>query len=195
MKQFLIYVFILLSLSACKKNLSVFWEDDDAENLAVFSNTGNNIMSCYTNGMPFSTVPRMMRTSFPGSLYSFELDVSRHLKDSLKITWYGNKINEFGTSEESISVVFYVNKNFTLGEFNSLTGQRLRLDGKNGYFLMKSRGNEKGIGNIYFHKAESNIVNGDAEGEISGLFDAQFSDMKITKGRFDHYLVSKLLWL
>lgn len=188
MKQFLILFVLVLSLSACKKNLSVFWEDDDARDLAIFSDTGNNIMSCYVNGNPFSTLPRNITYSFPGSFSNYEVEVNRHQLDSVSVKWHGRKTDNSGNPEESITVVFYLNKNFTIGEFNALSGQRLNLDGNNGYFLMKSKGDAKGTGNIYFHKAEVNFVNGKYEGSIAGLFDARFPDVKITKGRFDHYL-------
>lgn len=176
-------------LMSCEKNYTVFLEDDDAEDLSVFSDNGNNVMTCYINGKSFRTKDRIVRYGFYAhddteinlSKYVFDAD-----SDTLIIRWQANPSSP---EPSSISLVLPVKKDFSYNDFNAFNGKRLAVDGVNGYFMINQYSWEKGTGNIYFHQAS--LLQNDPDGtgsHFSGIFEATLPSYKITRGRFDHSL-------
>lgn len=187
--------FVVLSFIACEKNYTVFIEDEDAEDLSVFSDKGNNTMSCYINGNPFRTRNRVERYGFGVKLDSeinLYKDTSAVDSDTLIVIWQ-NADN--APLPRSVSLVLAMPKGFSYTDFGSLNGKRLAIDGVNGYFMADGNLAEKGVGNIYFHRAL--LIPNDSLGTnspFSGVFEATLPSYKITRGRFDHFLATGLIF-
>ncbi|HRP55287.1 hypothetical protein [Agriterribacter sp.] len=187
----LVRCFFVLAIAivfvSCRKNHTVFVEDNDAKNLSVFSDRGNNVMSCYINGSPFRTQDRITGILFGRSDYDINLRKNNLAtdNDTLIVSWFAD-----GQSYEhySIELILSVKKGFSYTDFNLLEGKRLAIDGVNGYFVLDHKSGEKGTGSIYFHRAFL-ISNDSTEiSRFSGIFEAMLPSYRITKGRFDHTL-------
>lgn len=185
-----------LTIVGCSKNYTNFYEDEDNGGIAIFSNNGNNLLSCYIDNNPWRTSNRS--TSLFGrpeyEVYIYKT-ASTGIFDTLKFQWTGYYTADINASGQ-ISLVLPVAKNFGYKNLSALAGQRLHIDTTNGFFSFYSSGlnlpgsnnaNKKGSGNIYFHTASFDSIGpGSYSGTMSGLFDADFNAVKITKGRFDH---------
>ncbi|PVD52677.1 hypothetical protein DC498_09190 [Terrimonas sp.] len=189
--QWIIFAFISIAFVSCDKNYTVFYEDDDAEDLSVFSDMGNNVMSCYINGYPFRTRNRMSYGRFSGSVLSPEIELFKDDtatdSDTLIINWQSDIYSS--SNPYSVSLVLGVKKGFSYSDFNAFNNTRLSVDGTNGYFMVNSNRLEKGTGSIYFLRAI--LMPGNAAGisnQLSGVFEATLPSAKITRGRFDHSL-------
>ena len=184
--QRIVVAFILIALISCERNDTVFYEDDDAENLSVFSDMGNNVMSCYINGKPFRTKDRILRgISIYPEVELFK-DTSAPDADTLTINWQSDALSP---NFYSVSLVLAVKKDFFYNDFTAFNNTRLAVDGVNSYFLINSNRSEKGTGSIYFLRAI--LMQGNAGGisnRLSGVFEATLPSYKITRGRFDHTL-------
>lgn len=183
----------------CTKNDSKFYNDDEADGLAIFSNTENNVMSCYVNGEVWQTVPRI--TSILG-LYGtdYEVGLSRtpvsNISDVVQINWQGYyKKDRNATSD--INLQLLIPRNSFRRYINSLQGKRIAIDSSAGnYFTVSNNlaalNNRKANGSIYFHTMQIDSVGPDNfTGKMSGIFEADFGTGKITKGRFDHVLTQR----
>jgi len=184
--QRIVVAFILIALISCERNDTVFYEDDDAENLSIFSDMGNNVMSCYINGKPFRTKDRILRgISIYPEVELFK-DTSAPDADTLTINWQSDALSP---NFYSVSLVLAVKKDFLYNDFTAFNNTRLAVDGVNSYFLINSNRSEKGTGSIYFLRAI--LMQGNAGGisnQLSGVFEAILPSYKITRGRFDHTL-------
>jgi len=184
--QRIVVAFILIALISCERNDTVFYEDDDAENLSIFSDMGNNVMSCYINGKPFRTKDRILRgISIYPEVELFK-DTSAPDADTLTINWQSDALSP---NFYSVSLVLAVKKDFFYNDFTAFNNTRLAVDGVNSYFLINSNRSEKGTGSIYFLRAI--LMQGNAGGisnQLSGVFEAILPSYKITRGRFDHTL-------
>ena len=186
--------FISVSFISCHKNYTVFYEDDDAEDLSIFSDKGNDVMTCYINGKSFRTRDRVVDGGLVRSYIESEITLSKidsaADSDTLVIDWIGNQSN----NPDYVSLVLPVKKGFTRNDINSLSNARLVVDGTNGYFMINHNHSEKGTGNIYFHKAIFLQYTSSEEFNIfSGIFEATLPSYKITRGRFDHLLTAGLV--
>lgn len=184
--QWIVVAFVLTALASCERNDTVFYEDDDAESLSVFSDMGNNVMSCYINGKPFRTRDRILRGARLYPEIGLFKDVSAPDADTLTIHWQSD---ELSPNFYSVSVVLAVKKDFFYNDFTAFNNTRLTVDGVNGYFMINHNRSEKGTGSIYFLRAI--LMPGNAAGinnQLSGVFEATFPSFKITRCRFDHTL-------
>ena len=185
----IIVAIISIAFVSCDKNYTVFYEDDDANGLSVFSDMGNNVMSCYINDQPFRTRNRVYNAGFRGYLNTeIELfkDASAADSDTLTINWVRDVLSP---NPQSISLVLAVKKDFSYNDFTAFNNTRLAIDGVNGYFMVNHNRSEKGTGSIYFLRAI--LMPGNAAGisnRLSGIFEATLPSYKITRGRFDHTL-------
>jgi hypothetical protein len=184
--KWVILIVIVISHLSCKKNHTVFFEDDDAPYLSVFSDKGNNIMTCYINEKVFRTQDRITGVLFGHSDYDLYLykDNSAIDSDILIVTWYADQLSSFST----VTLALSVKKGFSYYDFNAFEGKRMVLDGINGYFMVNDNRLEKGTGNIYFRRAF--LIDNDSTDitRFSGIFEATLPSYKITRGRFDHTL-------
>ena len=185
----IIVAIISIAFVSCDKNYTAFYEDDDATGLSVFSDMGNNVMSCYINDQPFRTRNRVYNAGFRGYLSTeIELfkDASAADSDTLTINWVRDVLSP---NPQSISLVLAVKKDFSYNDFTAFNNTRLAIDGVNGYFMVNHNRLEKGTGSIYFLRAI--LMPGNAAGvsnRLSGIFEATLPSYKITRGRFDHTL-------
>jgi hypothetical protein len=181
-------------ITGCTKNYTKYYADAETPGLAIFSNTNNNILTCFVDGRPWRTNSRV--TSGLSLRASYEVYVSKYstnsLQDTLLFNWSGNSDgNEFGGS--NIGLVLAVSKNFSIKDLNALQGQRLIIDTTvNGFYSFNggsfNNSVAKANGVIYFNTAKfDSIAPNIYQGSISGLFEANFGSFKITKGRFDHF--------
>ena len=184
--QWIVVAFILMALISCERNDTVFYEDDDAENLSVFSDMGNNVMSCYINGKPFRTKDRILRgISIYPEVELFK-DTSAPDADALTINWQSDALSP---NFYSVSLVLAVKKDFSYNDFTAFNNTRLAVDGVNSYFMINNNRSEKGTGSIYFLRAI--LMPDNAAGisnQLSGVFEADLPSYKIIRGRFDHTL-------
>jgi len=183
---------LCLACLGCTKNLTTVVEDKERRGLAIFSNTKNNLMTCYIGATPWRTSPRIVNFLIGGTRY--ELTVAKSATssalDTLSFNWSGaflGNINQNG----NIGLVLPVPKTFDYTTFLSLQGQRLAINTTNGYFTLNLVNNNtvygKGTGNIYFHKAQLDSIGPRIYGgTLSGIFDADFNTIKVENGRFDH---------
>ena len=187
--QWIIVAIISIAFVSCDKNYTVFYEDDDANGLSVFSDMGNNVMSCYINDQPFRTRNRVYNAGFRGYLSTeIELfkDASAADSDTLTINWVRDALSP---NPYSVSIVLAVKKDFSYNDFTAFNNTRLAIDGVNGYFMVNHNRLEKGTGSIYFLRAI--LMPGNAAGisnRLSGIFEATLPSYKITRGRLDHTL-------
>jgi len=189
--QWITIFFILVAFTSCSKKYTVFYEDNDAEDLSVFSDKGNDVMTCYINGKPFRTRDRVLNGGFVRAYLDGEIKLhiidSAANSDTLVIDWIGNQ----PYNPDHVSLVLAVKKGFSRNDINSLNNNRLLVDGVNGYFMVNNNRLEKGTGNIYFHKAIFlQFDSSEANNIFSGIFEATLPSYKITRGRFDHILTS-----
>ena len=192
MKSKWILVATGLLLAGCYKNVSKYYADEEDKGLAVFSNTGNNIFTCYVNGLPWRTFNRTTGGLFSGE--TSELYISKQTdstsRDLLILEWSGF-LQKYPNTYNTISLYLRVPKDFTRNDIDSFQGQRFAVDSAKGYFSANISGfnTESGFGNIYFKSASFDSTSlGNYSGELSGILEADFPDFKITKGRFDDQL-------
>jgi hypothetical protein len=188
--QWITAIGISTTLVSCDKNYTTFYEDDDAEDLSVFSDMGNNVMSCYINGHPFRTRDRIYSVGFSSAYLSPEIELfkddSAPGSDTLTIAW---ERDASSPNPYSVSLVLGVKKDFSYDDFTALNNTRLAIDGVNGYFMVDGNRSEKGTGSIYFLRAI--LMPDNAAGisnQLSGVFEADLPSYKIIRGRFDHTL-------
>lgn len=190
--RYCLLVAVSVVFFSCEKNYTVFYEDDDAEYLSVFSDNGYNVMPCYINGQPFRTRDRIYTGGFNGGHFTPEVELYKDNtaadSDTLIIVWQRDVISPL---PRSVSLVLAVKKGFTYNDFGVFNNTRLTVDGVNGYFILNQDRTEKGTGNIYFRRAT--IMPNDSSGTnslLSGIFEATLPSYTITRGRFDHTLAS-----
>lgn len=186
-------VFILLS---CSKNATKYYADGQDKGIAIFSNTGNNLSSCFIAGKPWRTVARTSSGFRLGTNYEVQINrqPATNAKDTLIIQWRGYYEAD-RNSESYLSLHYAVPANFTFRDLSALQGTRFSIDSTNGFFETGipdfNRVYTKGKGNIFFQTARFDSVAANTfTGNISGLFDADFGSLQITKGRFDHFISS-----
>jgi hypothetical protein len=196
--NFTLVIFFLLLLvffnTGCSRNATQYYDDAENPGIAIFSNTGNNILSCLVNGKPWRTASRI--TYGIGARTSYEVYITKQstntLQDILLISWNGYYPAD-SLGQGNLNLIIPVAKNFSNKNFAALQGQRLQIDTTNAFFTTSisglNSGNIKGKGNIYFHIAQLDSIGPSAYmGKMSGLFEADFGAFKITRGRFDHLL-------
>jgi hypothetical protein len=187
--------FFIGTMLGCSKNETKFYNDDQANGLAIFSNTDNNLMSCYIQNQPWRTRDRVSGGFINHTTYELLINkqVTSGTADSLIFTWYVNPALN-STLNGDISLVLSVPKNFGYRELSALKGQRIALDSINGYFTFSPiLGNTgKGIGNIYFQNIQIDSIGpNNFTGHMSGLIDAKFAGgITMSNGRFDHYITA-----
>jgi hypothetical protein len=182
-------------LFSCTADQTEFYPDAQANGLGIFSNTDNNLMSCYIQNEPWRTRNRISG-GFLGNT-TYELFINRQItsgvSDNLIFTWYVNHTSNNALNGD-ISLVLSVPKNFGYRELSSLKGQRMALDTTNGYFTFSSTLSNfsKGTGNIYFHNIQVDSIGpNNFTGRMSGLLDAKFgSSLILSNGRFDHNITA-----
>lgn len=179
----------------CTRDDTKYYADGEDKGLAIFSNTYNNILSCYINDKPWRTFSRVL-TGFTPRMHN-EVEITRQpattSKDTLIIQWHGYfETNQRNTADIRLHLALPAHA--TINDLNALQGKRLIIDSTiNGFFEINDAGinpaNIKANGHLYFNIASFNsIAPNTYTGDISGLFDADFSSVKITKGRFDHFI-------
>ncbi len=178
-------------LVSCTKNETKFYADDDNNGLSIFSNTGDNIFTCYVNAVPWRTINRVCCGFLSGSVSElFIRQQADSLHNMLVIDWMGN-LQGNNSGFDDIILYLYVPASFRYEDFDKLQGTRIAVDSTTGYFSTYIQGasGERGTGFIYFNKAnfDSTVTNG-VGGSFSGLLEANFSGLTIKKGRFDHEL-------
>lgn len=192
--------FSILLLAGCSKNLTDYYPDAEDPGLAIFSNSGNNLMTCYTKGKPWKTDDRFF-SAIAGSgggyhiryeVYIFKQQSTTGNKDTLDISWTGTYVNDSVTIR-NIGIKIPVAPDFSYRNFTALRGQRISVDGTNGYFYTNGfslpTGDIRGKGSIFFLTAQADSLPTQRyTGKLSGIFEADFTGYTITRGRFDHTL-------
>lgn len=183
------------ALTGCTIESTNYYPDGQEDGLAIFSNTGNNLMTCYMNDVPWQTRPRAI-TTFIVSGRRYELYIRKQnfngVMDTLSFEWPGD-VTANANNQGSVSLSLIMPKGFGYKEFNALQGKRIAVNTTNGYFNSSIASlnplNVQGTGSVYFHTALLDSVGpGFYTGKMSGLIEADFNGKKITKGRFDHTL-------
>lgn len=185
----LLYCFLLMG---CYKNNTNYYPDAEDRGVSIFSDRGNNVMSCFIAGKTWRTIDRKVSGFSPRTVYEvyIQKQITGSLLDTIVISWQGY-YNESKDAQGALSLVLAVHKNFTAADFSALQGKRLVIDSlQNGFFSDGISGlRNKGNGSIYFHTARLDSIGpGFPIGTMSGLFEANFSSYKITRGRFDETL-------
>lgn len=186
-------LFVLLFSISCDQRDTRFYEDPTSNGLSIFSTKSNNISSAYFNGDVWRTRDRVYSIFSPTSYEIYiRKEVTTTASDTLTFEWVGYYPGENDQQRISFYFSMAIPKNFRAADLASLKGQRLVADGVNSYFGV--RGNSslptgKGTGSIYFHMVEIILrVQADGNGRMAGLFEADFPNLNVTKGRFDHNL-------
>lgn len=178
----------------CSKNSTKYYADDEDKGIAIFSNTENNIASVFIADKPWRTVSRTSSGVRPFTNYEVEIArlQANLAKDTLIIEWRGYyEADKNGIGYLSMHLALPAN--FSYKDLSALQGKRLSIDSTNGFFVLSNpsfnTNNKIGKGTIYFQTAQfdSSFVGG-YTGKIAGLFDADFTSFKITRGRFDHFI-------
>ena len=184
---------ICFFIISCSKNETRYFADNQNNSLPIFSNTGNNVFTCYINDSPWRTINRITPGLFSpatSELYIFK-QVDSIMQNFLVMQWWGYFQNN-ALGEGTISFYMHVPPDFSNKDIASLQGKRISIDSTQGYFITSIYGlnsSEKGTGSIYFNRASfDSTAAGVYTGSLSGLLEANFSTFKITSGRFDHQL-------
>jgi len=188
-------LFIVTFLPGCRKNYTTYYPDKEDEGLAIFSSTGNNLMTCFIDGKAWRTIDRTSYSSTQTSTYELEIEkrITSGSRDTLSFHWQGHYNTEKYASG-TVTLVLSVPKNFDYRSLSALNGQRLVIDSAvNGFFSTSisqlSVGNPKGNGSIYFHHLQlDSIAPLNFSGHMVGLMEARFPLFNITRGRFDEVL-------
>ena len=200
MKNLLFVLIATLVLSGCETDFTNYYADGEDKGIAIFSDEFNNISSCFIAGKPWRTVSRKS-SGFPGVHTSYEVDIFRQksivAKDTLIIRWYGyfeKRGNLYGQSYLDLHLALPANSTFK--DLSALQGKRINIDSTNGFFMLTDPDinptNIKGTGSIYFHTSRfDSVATNGYNGNISGLFEVDFTSFKITKGRFDHFITEE----
>lgn len=183
----------LILFVSCDSNHTVFFEDPDNNGLSVFSNKSNNIASAYFGDAIWRTRDRVSSIfSNPSYEIYIHKQVTSSASDTLFIVWYGRLPNQNNQQQVTIYFAKTIPKDFRAIDLVSFKGQRLIADGISSYFKINgypATPTEKGTGSIYFHMVDIQLNSqADGSGRIAGLFEADFTNLKIKKGRFDHSL-------
>lgn len=194
LKKWVSILFAVFILWSCSRNETKYYADGQDKGIAIFSNTGNNLASCFMAGKPWRTVARTSSGFSPGINYEVQINrqPATNAKDTLIIQWRGYyEANR--NYQDFLSLHLAVPANFTFRDLSALQGKRLSIDSSNGFFETRipdfNRVYIKGKGNIFFKTARfDSIAVNTFGGFISGLFDADFGSVQITKGRFDHFI-------
>jgi hypothetical protein len=186
------------ALTGCTIESTNYYPDGQEDGLAIFSNTGNNLMTGYANGTPWQTRPRSV-TVVVSSVKRYELYIRKYnfngVQDTLVFEWTGN-LAANGNNQGDISLSLIMPKGFGYKDFNALQGKRIAVNLTNGYFNSTitgiNPGNLQGKGSVYFHTASLDSIGpGFYTGKMSGLIEADFNGNKFAKGRFDHTINSE----
>lgn len=183
-------------LFGCTVDQTQFYPDAQADSLAIFSNTDNNLMTCYIQNKPWRSMSRISGgiLSYPDYELHINKQVTSGTLDNLIFNW-SVAPNVYSSINSDISLVLSVPKNFGYRELSALKGQRIALDTTNGYFSFSPAltSNSKGAGNIYFHNIQVDSIGpNNFTGRMSGLLDAKFSGgVVISNGRFDHNITAR----
>lgn len=185
------------ALTGCTIESTNYYPDGQEEGLAIFSNTGNNLMTGYANSVPWQTIPRTA-TVVVSSVKRYELYIRKNnfngLQDTLAFQWIGAAGGNAGIQGD-INLSLIMPKGFSYKDFNNLQGKQIAVNLSNGYFTSTissiNPGNIQGKGSVYLHTASLDSIGpGFYTGKLSGLIEADFNGIKFTKGRFDHTINS-----
>ncbi len=193
-KSVFIYMLSIIFFTGCTKDETHFYPDPQMPDLAIFSNTGNNVSTGIINGQPWRTFDRKYNGFAPPR---YEVSINKQYFDSatdiIYIKWDGylggNQYNYL-----NVTLAMSVAKNFSLADFSAMQGTRVTIDGMHNYFLAESQSNNtRGFGSIYFNvlQFDSSAVTGGIQGKLSGLMEADFNAFQLVSGRFDHDLVGR----
>lgn len=197
------FLALLVLATGCEKNESFYYADPQTPGVAILSNKGNNILTCFMNGHPWKTLPRTINYGFGRS--TTELQIRRtktnSLTDTLTITWRTDASNQ---DQYDIVLTLPVAKNFQPKDMAAYQGKRIEIDSTNGYFSLNqsysSFSSYNGKGVIYFNTANLDSTGIDnITGRISGLLEANFYPgsniaQSITSGRFDDNISALEFW-
>jgi hypothetical protein len=180
-----------------KKNDTDYHADPNQAGLGIFSNKGNNLLTCFVGGKPWRTKNRYLYSISTVSDYEVRMDknITGAATDTLVISWEGY-FEENHQLTGNILLYLAVPSNLSFTNFSGFQGQRIKIDSAaNGYFVRNFYGanssSVKGNGNIYFNTANLDSIAKGIDGRLSGLFDADFDSVKITNGRFDHSITAR----
>ena len=189
---------LFLVAAGCVKETSYYYPDKQTPGTAIFSNTGNNVLSCFVDGRSWQTKSRSVNGGFfshPVYEVYFEKMLSSGAMDTLLIIWEGHYSGD-QNGQEVISLMLPVAKNFKLSDLSAMQGKRLVIDSSTGFFAVNLQGlfpvdRQRGKGVVYFNTARFDSTSvGYYNGRMAGLFEADFGSFKITSGRFDHNISS-----
>ncbi|HVZ98158.1 MAG TPA: hypothetical protein VG847_14850, partial [Chitinophagaceae bacterium] len=141
MKNKRIWLATAVLLCGCYKNITNYYADGQDKGLAIFSNTGNNIFTCYVNGQPWRTVNRITGGFLTGSTSEIHIykQTDSTAPDWMVIEWDGfleAQPNDYNT----IALYLKVPKGFTRNGIDSLQGQRIAIDSSKGFFYANISG-------------------------------------------------------
>ncbi|MEP6749286.1 MAG: hypothetical protein ABJB86_16245 [Bacteroidota bacterium] len=189
--MYLVVIFCFV-VNGCEKNRTHYYPDKEIPGVSIFSNTSNNVFSCFINGQPWKTIASTSAGFISSTIYEVAIYLHRSsaLMDTLSIVWLGDGYQKNNVA--SISLTLPVAKNFNLKALSALQGKRLIIDSTNGFFAANNgyygttNTSPRGKGNIYFNtiQFDSTAANG-YYGKISGLMEATIDLLTITSGRFD----------
>ena len=192
---------LIAGLSSCTKNDTRFYEDGENNDLSIFSNTGNNVMSCYVDGAPWRTFPRVTTNTFIlGSNITYELRVHQNSFTNavgyIQLFWYGSLVSNTSSSEY-ISLNLLVPPTAFARYMSALEGKRLTIDTTTGSyfsatFVQRGFTSSRANGTVYFQKVRIDSIGPNRyRGRVAGIFETDFGSVKISRGRFDHELVEE----
>jgi hypothetical protein len=192
---FISVAILTFQLVSCTKNETRYYADAEIPGLGIFSNTGNNLMTCYANDRSWRTADR--RWSLFG-LYGrrYEVYLSKRsmgsMQDTLMIDWYGYYADEQPILNSKISLWLFLPHGSLYASLSSLGGKRLHIDSTTGLFTTNTSQSPtgsalRGSGDVYFQTVRLDSLSiKRGEAIFSGLFEADFGSIKISRGRFDH---------
>jgi len=184
----------VLVLTGCSRDYTTYYADTETPGVAIFSDKGNNIFTCFIDGRSWRTMDRVQRPFSPGISYEVTIRkfVTANTQDSLVISWEGffsNNVKDPG----AFSLSILVSKNFAYTDLTALEGKRVPIDGSHAFFTTNISGinptGTLGKGNIFFKQLVLRQVSNNLyTGQMSGLLEADFNTFKVASGRFDHTL-------
>jgi hypothetical protein len=185
--------FVLVFLfTGCVKTESFYYADQETPGLGIFSNTGNNVLTCFIGRLPWQTIARTTGGFFTPDKNEVYITRQKNANspDMLSIQWRGY-YSGYADSEGDITLYYPIAKDFRLTDLSAWQGKRLTIDGINSYFFAEiSPINQRGPGTIYFNVASFDSTAFGYRGKMSGLMEADFGAYSLSSGRFDHTITA-----
>jgi hypothetical protein len=84
-KTMFYFLWAFFLLTGCSRNDTRYFADAEDPGIAIFSSTGNNLLSCFIDGKPWRSISRTTG-GFAGLVTNYEIDIFKQVTGTVKDT-------------------------------------------------------------------------------------------------------------